>query len=238
MIISSALSGSAFFFYAAIKFAEPWRKEAAAAAPAAIAAQPSESGKLGFKEYLPIVFFRFMHYTVYGALATIFALCVFPTAGVAGTTIGLYDAGSWLLSLLATLTLLPKKMGMKSWTVLGAASAVAFVWSAVLFHIPALTMALGGILGGAITINTNKWMSYFSGRLTEDKYRNASKWIMTWATLALMPVFAAVSLPRIFPAIAAVLPMSGVLLGLAVAVTAAAALMLYAMSRVKTTARA
>ncbi|HAM36404.1 MAG TPA: hypothetical protein DEB40_06040 [Elusimicrobia bacterium] len=224
MAISSAGIAVSAAIYATLKYREPWHKpiaEPTAQAPAPM--QPT--AKLGFKDYLPYGFFRFMHFMVYGVLSTVLALSVFSSPSAAGTMIGLYDGGSWLASLLATLTLLPeKKLDRKAWAVMAAIAAAAFVWSACL-GVPILTFVLGGILGGLVTINSNKWMAYYSQNLPQDKYRNLSKWMMTASVLATLPIFAAVSAARILPAVGAVLTMPAILLGINVAVTAVALLM-------------
>ncbi|MBI5625515.1 MAG: hypothetical protein HY924_17185 [Elusimicrobia bacterium] len=221
MVVSSAGIGLSSLLYATLKYREAWAKPKP---KAEAASEPSktESG-LGLKDYLPYAFFRFMHFMVYGVLATVLALSVFSSQGAAGTMIGIYDGGSWLASLLATLALLPEKLlGRKGWTLLGAAASVAFVWSALL-QVPVLTFVLGGVLGGFITINSNKWMAHYSKSLPQDKYRDLSKWMMTASVAALIPIFAAVSLARIIPAVGAVLTMSNILLGINVLVTVGAA---------------
>ena len=226
MLVSSGAMALAPGFYSVIKFAEPWKKEDKAASPAPVADGARQAPAIGLREYLPYGYFRFGHFLVYGVLATILALSVFTASGVAGTTIGLYDGGSWLISLLASMALLPKGMGKRAWTAAGAATMAAFLWSAVLVHSPLLTFALGGLLGAMITKNSVNWMSYYNGNLPADKFRNLNKWLMTWSTLALLPIFAALSAIRISPAVAAVLSMPMLLTGISAAVTAASALML------------
>lgn len=226
MVISSAGIGLSALVYATLKYREAWRKPEAKAAAAPKSSEPSP---LGLRDYLPYAFFRFMHFMVYGVLATVFALSVFSSPGAAGTMIGLYDGGSWLASLLATLALLPeKKLGRKGWTVAGAVASAAFLWSAML-SVPVLTFALGGVLGALITVNSNKWMAYYSQSLSQDKYRDLSKWMMTASVLAMLPIFGAVSAARVFPAVGAVLTMPVILLAVNVAVTVVALAMLALM---------
>ena len=237
MAISSALIGAARLFYSTIKFAEPWKKaepvskKEGAATPAV--KESKTTSDLGVKDYAPVVFFRFMHFMMYGVLSTVLALSVFKSGSAAGLTIGVYDAGSWAFSLLASLSLLPKALGRRSSVVLGALAAIAFLWSAVAFPFLPVTAALGGLLGGLITVITNKWMPFYSKHLPEDKYRNLGKWIMTFSVAGLLPVFAAVSAIRIFPAVAAVLSMPMLLTGVAVAITALAALISFWMLSAK-----
>ncbi len=224
MVLSSIGIGIASVFYAFLKFREPW----ATPAPNGTASPGTDepASKLGIQDYMPYAFFRFMHFMVYGVLATVWALTVFSADSAAGTMIGLYDGGSWLLSLLASIALLPdKKLGRRGWTVIGGVSAIAFVWSSLL-NIPILTFALGGVLGGAITINSNKWMAYYSENLSQNKYRNLSKLMMTASILAMLPIFIAVSLARISPTVAAVLSMHNILLGANIYITLAAAIMI------------
>lgn len=230
MAISSGLVGLATVFYATIRFAEPWMKPQPAAdgAAAPSAPTPSPESALGFRDYAPVVFFRFMHFMMYGVLATLLALSVFHSGAAAGLTIGVYDGGSWLFSLLASLSLLPKSLGRRSSVALGAAAATAFLWSAAALPFLPLTAALGGLLGGLITVITNKWMPYYSKNLPEDKYRELSKWIMTWSILGLLPVFVVVTAIRLLPAVAAVISMQALLVGIAVVVTAMAGVLVYA----------
>jgi biotin carboxylase len=230
MAISSAMIGGATIFYSGIKFAEQWKKTPkaeASGASAAPAAKADAKSDLSLKDYAPVVFFRFMHFMMYGVLSTVLALSVFKDGGAAGTTIGVYDGGSWAFSLLAAMSLLPKSMGRRSATVLGAAAAVAFLWSAVAFPFLPVTAAIGGLLGGLITVNTNKWMPYYNKHMSADKYREFGKWLMTASVAGLLPVFAAVSAIRVFPAVAAVLSMPALLTGIAVAITALALLLVY-----------
>ena len=223
MVISSLGIAASTALNATLKFKEPWKKPAAESARASA---PSSGEVLPWGDYLPYAFFRFMHFMVYGVLATVLALSVFSQPSAAGTMIGLYDGGSWLASLLATLALLPEKaLGRKGWTVLGALSAAAFVWSTVL-QLPILTFALGGVLGGLITINSNKWTTYYSEKLSQDKYRNLSKWMMTASIAAMLPIFLAVSSTSLFPAVGAVITMPAILMGINVAVSALAALVI------------
>ena len=236
MAISSGLIGLANVFYSGIKFAEPWKKaetkpkEQGKTAPAADAKGSKTTSDLALKDYAPVVFFRFMHFMMYGVLSTVLALSVFKSGSAAGLTIGVYDGGSWAFSLLAAFALLPKNLGRKSSVVLGAAAAVAFLWSAVAFPFLPVTAALGGLLGGLITVITNKWMPYYSRHMPEAQYRNLSKWIMTASVAGLLPVFAAVSAIRVFPAVAAVLSMPALLTGIAVGITALALLLTYWMA--------
>lgn len=225
MGVSSAVIALSAVLNAGIRFKEPWAKPATKAAEASTRPAPKE-GSLGLADYIPYAFFRFMHFMVYGVLATMFALSFFAAPAAQAWVIGLYDGGSWLAGLLATLALMPadKTLGRTGWTLLGAAAAAAFVWSPFL-HLPLLTFALGGLLGGLITINSNKWMSFYSDNLPEDRYRNLSKWMMTASILAMLPIFLAVSAPSLWPALGAVLSMSNILIGIGVAVSAAAALM-------------
>ncbi|MBI5209971.1 MAG: hypothetical protein HY927_08365 [Elusimicrobia bacterium] len=236
MVVSSVGIGLSTLLYATLKYREGWAKparEGAAAKPAGAPKAEAGAPALGLKDYLPYAFFRFMHFMLYGVLATVFALSVFSSKEAAGTMIGVYDGGSWLASGLATVALLPEKMlGRTGWTVVGGLAAVAFVWSALL-HVPLLTFVLGGVLGGVITINSNKWMAYYSQSLPQDKYRNLSKWMMTASVAAMLPIFAAVSLARIFPAVGAALTMSNILLGVNVLVTVAAAAMMLLLLRRK-----
>ena len=225
MAISSVLIGSASVLYSTIKFAQPWEK-AEAKIPSSEPAAKTLS-KLGVKDYAPVVFVRFMHFMMYGVLSTVLALSVFNSAPAAGLTIGIYDAGSWIFSLLAALTLLPKRLGRRSTVVLSAAAAAAFLWSAVAFPILPVTAALGGLLGGFLTITTNKWMPFYSKHLSETEYGNLSKWIMTFSVAGMMPVFASVSAIRIFPAVAAVLSMPTLLAAIAAIVSAVAAVIVY-----------
>lgn len=231
MLASAALIAASALFYSRIKFAEAWQKPARGAPAAAPAPETPAGPALGLRDYLPFILFRFMHFLMYGVLATLFAVSIFPAAGVAGHTIGLYDGGSWLFSLLASLSLLPKHMGPRAWALLGAGVSLAFLWSAVLLHAPLVTMALGGLLGGIVTINSNKWMSFYSSRLPQDQYRSLARNMMTASTLPLLLVFGAVSALRLSPAIAAWLPMPTLLLLIAGAVTAAMAAMLYGLFR-------
>ncbi|MFA5138171.1 MAG: hypothetical protein WC728_02980 [Elusimicrobiota bacterium] len=218
MAVSSAGIAVSSLWYAGLRFREPYKPEAAKESGDA-----SGGSALGLRDYLPYAFFRFMHFMVYGVLATALALSVFASPGAAGHMIGFYDGGSWLASLLATLAFLPKGMGKRAWTLLGAAAAAAFVWSPCL-GVPALTYALGGVLGGLITINSNKWMAYYSEKLPQGKYRDLSKWMMTASILAMLPIFAALSAARIFPGVGALLAIPNILLGISVAVTLAAVL--------------
>lgn len=230
IVVSSVGIAISALFYATLKFKEPWVKPAPKAAAAS--AQPKIEGvKLGVADYLPYAFFRFMHFMMYGVLSTVLAVSVFTSPAAAGTMIGLYDGGSWLASLLATLAVLPEKaLGRKGWAVLGALAAVAFIWTTFL-HLPILTFAVGGVLGGLITINSNKWMSFYSERLSQDKYRNLSKWMMTASIAAMLPIFLAVSGARLFPAVGAVLSMTNILLGIGVAVSVVSALLIVLMLR-------
>jgi len=225
MVISSVGIGLSATLYATLKFKEPWTKpQAARAAQAPAETKSDDEPGLSWGEYLPYAFFRFMHFMVYGVLSTVLALSVFSAPSAAGTMIGLYDGGSWLASLLATISLLPEKtLGRKGWTALGAIAATAFVWSTLL-HIPVVTFALGGLLGGIITINSNKWMTYYSHKMPQSRYRDLSKWMMTASIATMLPIFLAVSASRLFPAVGAVLTMSNILLGINVAVSALAAL--------------
>ncbi|MFA6029407.1 MAG: LOG family protein [Elusimicrobiota bacterium] len=225
MVVSSIGIGLSTALYASLKFKEPWTKPAPAPKEGAESKPSAQEGsRLSWGEYLPYAFFRFMHFMVYGVLATVLALSVFSAPSAAGTMIGLYDGGSWLAGLLATLAFLPEKaLGRKGWTVLGALAATAFVWSTFL-QLPMLTFALAGLLGGLITINSNKWMTYYSEKLPQDKYRNLSKWMMTASIAAMLPIFMAVSASRLFPAVGAVLTMPAILFGVNVAVSALAAL--------------
>ncbi|MDD5657294.1 MAG: hypothetical protein PHF00_08590, partial [Elusimicrobia bacterium] len=222
LVVSSAGIGLSALFYAALKFRETWSPSVFRPVRAEAAVKKSPAARLGLRDYLPYAFMRFMHFLVYGVLATVLALGVFSSSGAAGTMIGLYDGGSWLASLLATLALLPEgRLGRKGWSLLAGAAAVAFVWSAFL-NIPVLTFVLGGILGGAITIGSNKWMAHYSENLPQDKYRDLSKWMMTASTLAMLPIFALVALARLFPAF---LTMPAILLGIGAVVTLAALVM-------------
>jgi biotin carboxylase len=230
--ISSVLIGVARMFYATIKFEEPWKKPAPVAAKAAQAGSKATS-TLTMKDFVPVAFFRFMHFLMYGVMATVLALSVFKSAGAAGVTIGVYDGGSWLFSLLASLSLLPKFLGRRSSVVLGAIAAAAFAWSAVVAPVLPLTAALGGLLGGLITVITNKWMPFYSKNMSEQGYRNLSKWLMTASIGALIPIFAAVSAIRLSPAVAAVFTMPMLLTGIAAVITAVGVLLTYWMLKDK-----
>jgi hypothetical protein len=227
MAVSSAGIALSSLLYAGLKFREPWKPSDPGREE-----KPEEGGvqaSLGIGDYLPYAFFRFMHFLVYGVMATVLALGVFSSPEAAGTVIGLYDGGSWLASMLATTQLPVDKFDRKRMALLCAGAAAAFAWSPLL-HAPALTFALGGLLGGLVTLNSNKWMGYYSDKLPQAKFRDLSKWMMTASILAMLPIFAAVSVSRLFPAAAAVLSIPHILAGTAVAVTAAAAamaLMLY-----------
>jgi hypothetical protein len=208
--------------YMSLKFREPWQK------PALESAQEkssSLSSVFGLGDYLPYMFFRFMHFMMYGVMATVLALGVFANPAAAGTVIGLYDGGSWLAGMLATLALLPEKsLGRKGWAVLAGVAAAAFMASTFL-AIPILSYVLSGILGGVITINSNKWMGYYAQRLTQAQQGDLSKWMMTASILAMLPLFLAVSAARLFPAVAAILSMTNILIAATVFVTALAVLM-------------
>jgi hypothetical protein len=155
-------------------------------------------------------------------MAVFLALGMFSSQDAAGNLVTLYDGGSWLAGLLATLAFFPEKtLGRKGLAVLTAAAAVAFTFSAFL-GIPVVTYILGGILGGLITLNSNKWLAYYSTGLSEARYRKLSKWLMTASIFAMMPIFIAVGLAQVFPAVGAVLTPPNLLLGIGVFITLAA----------------
>ncbi|MFA5140868.1 MAG: hypothetical protein WC728_16700 [Elusimicrobiota bacterium] len=214
--VSSAGTVLASALYAGIELREPWRRPEQSRMP------PGAGLKL--LDYLPLVFLRWLHFMMYGVLATTLALGVFSSQGAAGTLLGLYNIGSWLAALGATLCLLPDRLlGRRGSTALAGAAGTAFAWSAML-GIPSLTFALGGLLGGLLTLGMNKWMAYYSQTLTPDGYRKASKWLMTASIACMIPIFAAVGAARLFPGLAAVLSIGRLLLGIAIVVTAGAVL--------------
>ena len=152
-----------------------------------------------------------MHFSLYAVFAAAISLGIFHSDKMAGNIIGSYDFGSWVFGFLATMALLPKK-GERPWTFSGIAAVLAFLWASSLVSIPALSMALAGVMGGMIMINSNKWMSLYQEKLPQSKLKNLSKWMMTASILGALPIFIAASLSQIFPAWAAVLTMPHIII--------------------------
>ncbi len=204
--ISSSFFLISTLFYASLKLHKP---NASPASPVALD-KTSEKG-LSWRNYVPFVFFRLMHFSLYAVFAAAISLGILHSDKMTGNIIGSYDFGSWVFGFLATMALLPKK-GERSWTFFGVGTALAFLWASSLLSIPALSMVLAGVMGGMIMINSNKWMSLYQEKLHQSKLKNLSKWMMTASILGTLPIFIAASLSQIFPAWAAVLTMPHIII--------------------------
>ncbi len=204
--ISSSFFLISTLFYASLKLHKP---NVSPSSPASID-KTLEKG-LSWRNYVPFVFFRFMHFSLYAVFAAAISMGILHSDKMTGNIIGSYDFGSWVFGFLATMALLPKK-GEKAWTFLGIGAALAFLWASSLVPIPALAMALAGVMGGMIMINSNKWMSLYQEKLPQSKLKNLSKWMMTASILGTLPIFIAASLSQVFPAWAAVLTMPHIII--------------------------
>lgn len=204
--ISSSFFLISTLFYASLKLHKP---NVSPDSPAALEKTPE--GGLSWRNYVPFVFFRFMHFSLYAVFAAAISLGILHSDKMTGNIIGSYDFGSWVFGFLATMALLPKK-GERPWTFSGIAAVLAFLWASSLVSIPALSMALAGVMGGMIMINSNKWMSLYQEKLPQSKLKNLSKWMMTASILGTLPIFIAASLSQIFPAWAAVLTMPHIII--------------------------
>ena len=241
MAISGALIGLTALLHSLIKFKDKWTKpQPSAAAKPRKTMDASKPG--GWKEYLPLIYARYNHFLTYGVTAVILGLAIFPNlaaqifphtpqVGATGLSIGIYDIGSWGLSLLASLALIPKRLTPRGLGVLLVAAATGFLWSAVLGAPLFVILAFGGLLGGIITLNTNEWMSRAQQSLSEQKLENLSKWVMTWAILAMFPLAAVIAAVRISPVVAAAVPLKLLLGGIAAFDTLAGLLMLWLMPK-------
>lgn len=190
--ISSAMLLTAAGYYAAIKYAEPWKKAAA---------QQREDSLpiwkvLSLKDWLPYVFFRFVHFALYGGIATALAFERFGNEKMAGWIIGSYDLGSWFFGLLAS-SVLFSKLKISDWTMNASAAAVtaAFLLASLAVGSPQLTWLLAGLLGGMITLVTNQWDAWF-GSLGEGRLRNLSKWQLTFGLAPFLPIAAALGIAQ------------------------------------------
>jgi hypothetical protein len=74
-------------------------------------------------------------------------------------------------------------------------------------------------------------MSHAQQSLSEQKLKNLSKWVMTWAILAMLPLAAVVVAVKISPVVAAAVSLKLMLAGTAVFDTLAGLLMLWLMPR-------
>ncbi len=209
--ISSSFFLIAALFYGSLKLHKPEAK-----APAAVEKQTQEG--LSWRSYIPFVFFRFIHFSLYAVFAAAISMGILHDDKMTGNIIGAYDFGSWIFGFLATAALLPKK-GERPWTLAGVGSALAFLWASSLLPIPALSMILAGVMGGMIMINSNKWMSLYQEKLPQSKLKNLSKWMMTASILGTLPIFIAAGLSQVFPAWAAFLTMPHIIIGANILVT-------------------
>jgi hypothetical protein len=213
MGISSSFFLVATLFYASLKLHQPaisTKRDADARPPAALEKKAQED--LSWRSYVPFVFFRFIHFSLYAVFAAAISMGILHDDKMTGNIIGAYDFGSWVFGFLATAALLPKK-GERPWTLAGISAALAFLWVSSLIPVPALSMVLAGVMGGMIMINSNKWMSLYQEKLPQSKLKNLSKWMMTASILGTLPIFVAAGLSRVFPAWAAVLTMPHIILG-------------------------
>ncbi len=212
MGISSSFFLIAALFYASLNLHKP----TASATSVSIEQTPQEG--LSWRSYVPFVFFRFIHFSLYSVFAAAISMGIWHDDKMTGNIIGAYDFGSWVFGFLATAALLPKK-GERPWTLAGIGSALAFLWASSLIPIPALSMVLAGVMGGMVMINSNKWMSLYQEKLPQSKLKNLSKWMMTASILGTLPIFIAAGLGQIFPAWAAFLTMPHIILGANILVT-------------------
>jgi len=135
--------------------------------------------------YLPFIFTLFAHLSLYTFLAPFLALEVFHQGALASQFIGCYTLGSLIVALMTSyLPRVTSWFSEKSWSALGVASTLAFIWGSLAFHIPVLTSGLAVILGIGLTGMQIQWRAVYQQRLSLDAQPKVFNWLNIWGIAA------------------------------------------------------
>jgi hypothetical protein len=220
--VAAAIMLTSVGFFKKIKFSdEASPAPAAAEAQAKTEEKPAQDDKvdsLPVREYIPYVASSFLHFSLYTFLAGIFASYTFRNEFMSDRSVGAYDGGSLVISLIAAIPGLLASIGaakaalngggsaqkkdlmdrlsLKGWYGAAVASAAAFmILGALGLSIPALVAA--SALGALVTVNRTKWMASYYERLKPEHHGKLSARLNSIGVAAALVPFLAISLGKI-----------------------------------------
>lgn len=140
--------------------------------------------------YLPFVFSFLMHIALYDFFAPFIALEVFQQASMGSLLVGLYTAGSLAVSLFSWIKpKLASKLSERQWSLVGAATTLAFLWGTLLLQSPAVSLGLAFLLGVGITEVQIQWRALYQKRLSQDAQPRVYNKLNVWSVVGNLFMF-------------------------------------------------